>query len=161
MPKIIDPRVIALIKKAFLERNPRPTYAKLAAEFQVSKAKIADVASKGKWVSLREAGEKATAAGKIEGAKALVRSSANKVDAFDALNTVIADITAETTSVDAKSKEGCANALANLLKVQRELFPPDVNELAEIAVKLNIKPADFLRAIKEKWQENEQLQQTG
>ena len=158
MPKAIDIRVLSAIKKAYLERNPRPTYAKLASEFQVSKAKIADVASKEKWVGLRDAKESAKAAGHVEGAKALIRASTKKVDAMDALNIVLADIVAEVTSVEAKSKEGCANAFVNLIKVQRELFPPDVDELAEIAVRLGITPNDFLAAIQKRWAEKEQLQ---
>lgn len=160
MPKAIDRRLLDTIKNAYMNRSPKPTLNALAKEFGVSGTKVRVLASEEKWSDIRKAKDQSTAVGAIAGAKAAVRAS-KKVDPYDALMAAIADISAEVSAVEAKSKEGCANALGNLLKVQRELYPPSVEELAEIAVKLNISPADFLRAIKDKWQEKEQLQKTG
>ena len=158
MPKAIDSKLIEAIKKAYLTRQSKPSLASLAKEFGVGETKVKHSAREGQWTALRDAQKTANAAGRVEGAKAIVRASSNKIDAMEALNTVIADIAAEATSVEAKSKEGCANALANLLKTQRELYPPDVDELAEIAVRLGITPNDFLSAIQKRWAEKEQLE---
>jgi hypothetical protein len=55
----------------------------------------------------------------------------------------------------ANSKEGCASALASLLRAKRELYPPDADELAEIAFRRGITPDDFIQAIESRERQDE------
>jgi len=158
MARTLGDKLIQTIKNAYINRNPKPSLKSLATEFDVGLSTLKKLSSEQSWPELRTAKDTSRAVGKVEGAKAVTRS--RKVNDFDALNNAIADISAEVATIDAKSKEGCATALANLLKAKRELYPPNADELAEIAVKLEITPADFIRALKTKWQENEQQQQS-
>ena len=150
MPKALDKRIITAIKKAYLERNPRPTLKALADEFGVGRSTVNALSCKGKWAAQRDAKDAATATGKAQGAIVATRARP-KLNDIDLLNNAIADISAEVAAIEAKSKEGCATALANLLKAKRELYPPDAEGLAELAVKLDISPNDFLEALRAKW----------
>jgi hypothetical protein len=159
MPKKIDDRTFEAVKKAYLESKVKPDRQKLADKFCVGLSTLNNWAAAGKWESLRESAVSSRAEGKVEGAKVATRSR-GAVDDFELLNNAIADISAEIAAIEAKSKEGCANAMANLLKAKRELYPPNAEELAEMAVKLGITPADFIRALKTKWAEHDPSQQT-
>jgi hypothetical protein len=44
--------------------------------------------------------------------------------------------------------------LASLLRAKRELYPPDAEELAEIAFRKGITPDDFLQAIESMQQQD-------
>jgi hypothetical protein len=159
MPKAIDRRVIDAAKKAYLGRKSKPSLNVLAEEFGVSVATLKNVAAKEKWTDLRNAADLAQESGKVEGAKAVTRQRP-RVDDLQILNDAIADLSAEVAAVEAKSKEGCASAVATLLKTKRELYPPDADGLAEMAVKLGITPADFIRSLKHKWAEQDPSQQS-
>lgn len=158
MPKPIDSKVIELIRDAYITRGSRPTLEALAKEFKVGRSTVTNAARKGKWKDVRDSKAALTVEAQIEGAKQYIKTSGLKIDDLHALETMIVDLTTKANSADVKSFEGSANALANLLKVKRELFPPDVDELAEIAVRLGITPNDFLAAIQKRWVEKEQLQ---
>ena len=159
MPKAIDRRVIDAAKKAYLTRKSKPGLKEIASEFGVSESTLKSICSKEKWTELRKAADTAQDVGRVEGAKAVVRQRP-KVDDLTYLDNAIADIGAEVAAIEAKSKEGCAGALAALIKTKRELYPPNAEELAELAVKLGITPADFIRALKTKWAEHDPSQQT-
>ena len=146
MPKAIDPRLIEAARKAYLNRNPKPTLKALAAEFGIGATTLRIAASKGKWAELR----KSTAAGVKQGAIA-VATARSKVNDLDVLENAIAIMAANVATTEAKSKEGCASALGCLLKAKRELYPPTADGLAEMAVGLGITPADFLAALRVRW----------
>lgn len=151
MPKAIDDKLIEAMKRAYMKAS-RPNLREIASDFDVSYSKVTKLAAD--WKREKAAKE----VGLLEGAKIQARS--RKVDDLTALESAIADISAEVSAIEARSKEGCATALANLLKAKRELFPPDAEALAEMAVRLDIKPADFIRALKAKWEEHDQQQQS-
>jgi len=159
MPKAIDRRVIDAAKKAYLDRKSKPSLNALASEFGVSAATLKNVAAKEKWTDLRAAADMAQESGKVEGAKAATRQRP-RVDDLQVLNDAIADLSAEIATIEAKSKEGCASSVAALLKAKRELYPPDADGLAEMAVKLGITPADFIRSLKSKWAEQDPSHQS-
>jgi hypothetical protein len=69
------------------------------------------------------------------------------VDDIDALDRAIARVSEARASMEAKSLEGCVNALVALLRAKRELFPPDTEELAAIAFRHGITPEDFVQAL--------------
>jgi len=152
MPKAIDSKLIGAIERAYLDRSPKPSLRALATEFGIGLSTVKALSSDRNWTAQREQKEQ----GKVEGGKDVNRRRG--IDGYQAIKDAIADISAEVSTVDAKSKEGCASALVSLLKAERELFPPTAEELAEMAVKLDITPADFIRAMKLKWQEKEQQQ---
>ena len=146
MPKTIDPRLIEAAKKAYLTRNPRPTLKAIAAEFAIGLSTLKALSSKGKWAEIR----KSKAAGAKQGAIAVATARA-KVSDLDVLENAIAIMAANVATTEARSKEGCASALGSLLKAKRELYPPTADGLAEMAVGLGITPADFLAALKSRW----------
>lgn len=159
MPKKIDQRTFEAVKAAYLKSGSKPDRQKLSAQFKVSMSTLNNWAAEGKWEDQRMAAVLSREAGKVEGAKAAVRQRP-QVDDLQILNDAIADLSAEVAAVEAKSKEGCASAVATLLKTKRELYPPDADGLAEMAVKLGITPADFIRSLKNKWAEQDPSQQT-
>jgi hypothetical protein len=159
MPKAIDRKLIDAIKRAYLDRKSKPTLKDLAVEFGVGLATLKNISSKEKWAELRKAASVAQNTGAVEAAKTVTRQRP-KVDDLTHLDNAIADVSAEVAAIEAKSKEGCANALAALLKTKRDLYPPNAEELAEMAVKLGITPADFIRALKLKWADQDPSQQT-
>ena len=146
MPRALDPRLIEAAKKAYLTRSTKPSLKAIAAEFKISLSSLKMLSSKGKWAELR----KSTATGVKHGAIAATctRSKANDLDV---LENAIAIMAANVASTEARSKEGCASALGSLLKAKRELYPPTADGLAEMAVGLGITPADFLAALKTRW----------
>lgn len=139
------------MKAAFLRRSKKPTYSALAQEFAVSRSSVFNKASEEGWPKERELFQATIETSRTQGAKAAVRNRP-KVSPIQVLNDAIADISAEIAVTEAKSKEGCASTLARLLETQRALFPPNADELAAIAVQLNIKPQDFLEALKKRWE---------
>ena len=159
MPKKIDPRTFEAVKAAYLKGGSKPDRQKIADQFKISMSTLNNWAAEGKWETLRITAATHHESGKVEGAKAATRQRP-RVDDLEALNNAIADISAEISAIEAKSKEGCANAMANLLKAKRELYPPDADGLAEMAVKLGITPAEFIRALKTKWADQDPSQQT-
>jgi hypothetical protein len=158
MPRALDNKLIAAIEKAYLDREARPSLKELADEFGIGLSTLKGISSKEGWAARRDAAEAAKIEGRVEGAKAVLRPRG--VDGLTAIRNAITDISAEVSTIEAKSKEGCATALVNLLKAERELFPPNAEELAELAVRLDISPADFLRALKAKWADAEQQQKS-
>ena len=157
MPKALDKKLIEAIRKAYLGRRSRPTLKELATEFSVGLSTLKLISADEKWAELRKTAQMAQEAGSVEGAKAATRQRP-KLDDLTLLDNGIADLSAEVAAVEAKSKEGCATAMANLIKVKRELFPPTAEELAEMAVSLGITPSDFLTALQRRWAKQE-LQQ--
>ena len=73
---------------------------------------------------------------------------------MDLLNFAIADIARATLTTKASSKEAGYNAVATLLKLQRELQPPTADDLAEIAVRHGLKPGDFIKVIRDRSQQS-------
>lgn len=53
--------------------------------------------------------------------------------------------------IDTKGIGSTASALVRLLEYRRRINPPTVLELAELAIELNVKPEDFVKALREKW----------
>lgn len=159
MPKKIDQRTFEAVKTAYLKSGSKPDRQKLADQFNISMSTLNNWAAGGKWEDQRTAAAISREAGKIEGAKAATRSRP-RMDDLEALNNAIADLGAEVAAIEAKSKEGCASAFATLLKTKRELYPPDADGLAEMAVKLGITPADFIRSLKNKWADQDPSQQS-
>lgn len=80
-------------------------------------------------------------------AKATHKAAIENASSMDILDRAIADITAAIPKAPSQSKESAANALAMLMRAERELFPPDAKELAEIACQQGIRPEDFAAAI--------------
>ena len=154
MPKRIDSSVWVAIKNAFLRRDPKPSYKTLADDYGVSKASIERKASAENWQADREVTEQVKESQRVKSARKASTAVGRKVDDLDALDGFIADLYFDGKTADIKSREGAANAMANLLKVRRELFPPNADELAEIAFKLNINPNDFVEALKRRWEES-------
>lgn len=154
MPKALDRKLIDAIKKAYLGRKSRPTLKELATEFSVGLSTLKIISSEEKWAELRKTAQVAQELGAVQGAKSATRQR-SKLDDLVLLNEGIADLSAEIAAVEAKSKEGCATAMANLIKVKRELFPPTAEDLAEMAVSLGITPSDFLTALQRRWAKQE------
>ena len=73
---------------------------------------------------------------------------------MDLLNFAIADIARATLTTPCTSKESGYQALATLLRVQRELNPPTADDLAEIAVRHGLKPGDFIKVIRDRSQQS-------
>jgi hypothetical protein len=159
MAKKIDDRTFEAVKSAYLECGSKPDRPRLAAQFKIGLSTLNNWAAEGKWEDLRTAKVVSRESGRIEGAKAATRQRP-KVDDLTHLDNAIADVSAEVAAIEAKSKEGCANALASLIKAKRELYPPNAEELAEMAVKLGITPADFIRALKLKWADQDPSHQS-
>ena len=163
MPKRIDSTVWSAIKSAFLQREPKPAYGDLAKEFGVSKSSVTQRAAAEKWQEERDRVEltKATTSRKIS------QASGRKVNLSDALEGAIADLYHEAAALEGKSKEGCANAMANLMKTQRELYPPTFAEWVSMVIKFDIQPSPddiveltvqaritpdtFMEALKRRW----------
>lgn len=154
MPKRIDSTVWDAIKSAFLRRNPKPSYKTLSNEFGVSQSSIERKASAENWQADRETTSQIKESQRVQSALKMSAGSGRKVDDLEALEGFMADLYYDGLTVDIKSREGCANAITNLIKAKRELFPPDADELAEMAFKLNIKPNDFIEALKRRWEES-------
>ena len=163
MPKRIDSTVWRVIKSAFLQRDPKPSYKALAKEFGVSSSSIETKAAKDKWQAERDTREQ----GKVVASQKISQASGRKVDPQVALDGAISDLYYEATALEGKSKEGCANAMANLLKTQRELYPPTFAEWVDMVIKFNIQPTPddiveltiqsgitpdtFMEALKRRW----------
>lgn len=154
MPKALDRKLIDAIKKAYLGRKSRPTLKELATEFSVGLSTLKIISAEEKWAELRKTAQVAQELGAVQGAKSATRQR-SKLDDLVLLNEGIADLSAEIAAIEAKSKEGCATAMANLIKVKRELFPPTAEDLAEMAVNLGITPSDFLTALQRRWAKQE------
>ncbi len=147
----VDPTLLSLVRDAYINRSSRPKLEDLATEFKVSRRTIAGLSSKEGWVELRKAKE----LGKEIGAKVALRAQKEKINDLEALDGVISDLFAQVSVTDAKSKEGVANAMANLIKIKRDLFPPTIRDLARMAVNNGFSAADFIREIKAQWAESE------
>ena len=150
MPKPLDSKLIQAMERAYLDRVPRPSLNTLSSEFGVGFSTVKRLSSEGKWKDRRDAKDASAVEGIAKGAIAATRTRP-RVDDFDVLNDAIADLSGSVAAIEAKSKEGCASALAKLLQAKRELYPPDADGLAEMAVKLGITPNDFLEALRSKW----------
>ena len=163
MPKRIDSTVWSAIKSAFLQREPIPTYGSLAKEFGVSQSSITQKAAAEKWQAERDSKEQ----GKVIASQKISQASGRKIDPQVALEGAISDLYYEATALEGKSKEGCANAMASLLKTQRELYPPTfaewtdmimkfdivptAQEIVELTVQAGITPDTFMEALKQRW----------
>lgn len=156
MAKKIDERTFEAVKAAYLECDSKPDRPRLARKFKIGLSTLNNWAAENKWEELRASTAQSRSVGRVEGAKAAVRQRP-KVDDLTLLNDGIADLSAEIASIDAKSKEGCATAMASLIKIKRELFPPTAEDLAEMAVSLGITPSDFLTALQRRWQKQQEL----
>ena len=157
MPKKIDDRTFEAVKDAYLECDSKPDRPRLARQFKIGLSTLNNWAAENKWEDLRSAKVAAREIGRVEGSKAAIRQRP-KVDDLELMNNAIADLGAEVAVVEAKSKEGCATAMAALIKAKRELYPPDAEELAAMAVSLGITPSDFLTALQRRWAKQEELQ---
>jgi hypothetical protein len=150
MPKAIDTRLLDVIERAYLTRPSRPTLESLSKEFGVSLAKLKQMSRDRNWAVKRDT----MSIGELQGAKkaALALQDKGKINDLNVLNQVISLLLGSATITEPRSQEGCANALANLIKTKRELFPPDVDALAEIAVAQGITATDFLEALTRRWE---------
>ncbi len=52
---------------------------------------------------------------------------------------------------DARNVSGVASALVRFLEYYRKLQPKTAAELAELAIELNLRPEDFLAALRDEW----------
>ena len=152
MAKRIDDTVWKAIENAFLRRDRKPTYGQLAEEFGVSKRSIENKARERNWQEARAMVDYGGEAGEERALKRISESETRQpVDPIKAMRGLITDIYHEAIATEAKTKEGCVNAFVNLLKAQRELYPPNADDLAEMAVQLDITPDEFMEALKRRW----------
>ena len=126
MPKALDSKLLDVIERAYVDRPSEPSLKALAGEFQVGESTLKKLSAQRNWPALRRAKVESKAAGRVEGAKAALATK--KIDGREAIEIAIATLAAEVTAVEAKSMEGVANALGNLLKTQRELYQPTLAE---------------------------------
>ncbi|GEM_PF-2605046 len=63
----------------------------------------------------------------------------------------ITDDEERTTPIDTRGIGGTASALVRLLEYRRKLKPPTAAELAELAIAMNVRPDEFLTALKDAW----------
>ncbi len=146
MPKHISDKVWGEIKEAYLHQGCK--IDDLSALYKVSVRSIKQKAKDENWSSKRKA-RALTAIGVPPDRAAAAADEEGKL--FDIMAKAIATLSSEIQATPAKSKEGCVNALVNIAKAQRELFPPSAEELAKIAADLGIRPADFIRALQKEW----------
>lgn len=146
MPKQISDKVWEKIKEGYLQKGCK--IDDLSALYGVSVRSIKQKAKDEGWSSQRKA-RALVAVGVAPDRAAAVANEEGKL--FDIMANAISILSQEIQATPSKSKEGCVNALVNIAKAQRELFPPSAEELAKIAADLGIRPADFIRALQKEW----------
>ncbi|WP_137455019.1 hypothetical protein [Halomicronema hongdechloris] len=52
-----------------------------------------------------------------------------------------------------RSVESAAVAMAQLMRLERELYPHNADEVAELAVRYGVDPGEFIQVLQEKWHE--------
>ena len=150
MPKPLDPRIIQAMEKAYLDRVPRPGLNAIADEFQVGRSTVKKLSTEREWSKKRDKKDAENADANAMGAIATA-THLPKVDEMQALDNAIAILNTSIFRSQPKTLEGCASALGKLIQTKREMYPPDADGLAEMAVKLGISPNDFLEALRSKW----------
>lgn len=152
MPRKIDERVWDIVKTAYLGRHPKPSYAALSKEFNVSKASIEAYASKHGWAAERKRLDARAEEASEETIVKLARERPIQ-SSLDVLNGAISELYFEGLAIEGKSKEGCLNAMANLIKAKRDLYPPSLREIVAIAIGQGFSPDDFLAELRKQWSE--------
>jgi hypothetical protein len=158
MPKQISEEVWGEIRKEYVQKECKIN--DLSALFGVSVRSIKQKAKDENWSALRKATGLATkakaliAVDDIPGRVPMGRS-ADSPSLHEVLNKAIGLLAVEAETIPGKSKEGCYNAMTNMVKAHRELFPPDAEGLAKIAADLGIRPADFIRALQKEWSDRD------
>ena len=152
MPKAIDSTVWSAVKSAYLNRNEKPKLQQLSREFGVSTGAISTRRKNENWEKLRDDAQANIRAERIKGARKAFANTGQDLDDLTILEATIADMYFEMSATMASSKEGCANAVTNLIKAKRDLFPPNADDLADMAVRLGIGPDEFLEALRRKWE---------
>jgi transposase-like protein len=75
------------------------------------------------------------------------------MDDLEVIEGAIAELSASLTDPEERSKGSIATALCRLIELRRKLQPPTSTELAQQLIDLGISPAEFVRELKEKWQQ--------
>lgn len=150
MPKPLDSKLIEAIERAYLTRKDRPSIAVLAKEFGVSQTSIKTLCRKRGWARRRDEQSIDMGIG-AKAAAAVLNAPAPKVNDLDVLNQAIAMMLGSATATEPKSQEGCVNALNSLIKTKRELFPLDIEAIADLAIAQGFGPAEFLEALRRRW----------
>lgn len=155
MPKRISEEIWEEIKAKYLRDNAKPK--ELSALFGVSVRSIEQRAANESWANQRKA--RALIAVGVSPDRAAVAAATAAGESgesvFATMSRAIGLLAAEAETIPGKSKEGCYNAMTNMIKAHRELFPPDAEGLAKIAADLGIRPADFIRALQKEWNDRD------
>lgn len=151
MPKQISEEVWGHIKAGYLHQGCK--IEDLSARFNVSVRSIKQKAKDENWSSQRKT--RALIAVGVPADRAAA-AAGEEVESMSAtLSKAIGLLAVEAETIPGKSKEGCYNAMTNMVKAHRELFPPDAEGLAKIAAELGIRPADFIRALQKEWSDRD------
>ena len=156
----------AAIEKAYHSTNDSP--AKLALQFGVSKRSIEIKAEKDGWKAKRAARQAAQKSDSDydprSGTAPRIRQPRTKIDELLIVENAIVSLDSllysmcggngeegASKGIDTRGVGGVAGALVRLLEYRRKVEPPTAAELAEIAISLNIRPDEFLTALREAW----------
>jgi hypothetical protein len=154
MPKKIDWEPI---KQHYLSSDE--SLAAVAMRFGVSKRAIEDKSAEGGWEALKTAGtvaevETETEERSPEPVRRPTKRRSGRIDEVDEIDHAITQLSGWIGGgAEPKSLEGCASALAKLIELRRKLVPLTAAELAEQVINQGISPVEFVRELKEQWQQ--------
>jgi hypothetical protein len=152
-------------KTAFLAGE---TISAIATRFEMSRRQVGRWANAGGWREEKEAlGKSNVVPMQKPNAKPQTTTApptrskrkASEIDELEIVELAIADLSAAMYAasngegIDVRALGGLAGGLVRLLEHRRKICPPTAAELAEMALALDMTPAEIVAELKAKWQQ--------
>lgn len=158
MPKAIPAFVISQIKEEYFT-DLTSTYESLAKKYKVSRRTIASIGKEDCWPDQRPSIDRKIVALPPATSDRVPRRSFTKssglMDSIAVLEGAIDELSFSMMSgeVKARSKEGCAMAIARLLEVYRKYRPQSVSDVVAACIEIGITPEEFAKEFGRQWRE--------
>lgn len=156
MSSPIDPKTWNKAKDAYVAGTE--SLAAIALKFGISKRAVEKRASDEGWAALRQAQQGVQPKTTVRATPAPLpprpRHQPQGLDEVEIIDTAIASLSAILSGgmEDTRGIGGIATGLCRLIELRNKLVPKTAADLADMAISLDISPADFIRALNDQWQ---------
>jgi hypothetical protein len=152
MSSPIDPKTWSEAKEAYVTSTE--SLAAIAMRFGISKRAVEQRASDEGWAALRKGQSQPKTTRTPAPTPPTSRRHPQELDEVEIINDAIASLSGilSGSMEDTRGIGGIATGLCRLIELRNKLVPKTAADLADIAIALDISPAEFISALNNQWQ---------